>query len=142
MIKAVTYILENDATVNALVGRNSRDTKSKVFPVIMPQSEVEPYIVVRLLSKTPLGRGCGYSYTIGVTSYHTSYDDVTELNEAVISAIENYPDGNVNGVDFGGLNFNSESDEYAVDRIAVTHEHPVYAKLTTFTGIGDDGVSS
>ncbi len=142
MIKAVTYILENDATVQSLVGDNSRSSKHKIFPVIVPQSEVEPYIAVRLLNKTPTGRNCGFQYTIAVTSYHTSYDDVTELNQAVIYAIEGTASGTVNGCDFSGLNLISESDEFAVDRIAVTHEHPVYAKISTFIGMGDDGISS
>ena len=137
MINAVTYILENDATVQSLVGGNSRNNKHKVFPVIMPQSEVEPYIVVKLSGKSPMGRDCGYMYSITVVSYHTSYDDVSALNQAVINALTNHSKGTVNGVDFGGLDFIDESDEYAVDRIAVSHEHPVYAKITTFNGIAD-----
>jgi hypothetical protein len=142
MIKAVTYILENDPTVQQLVKANSRQDKFKVFPVIVPQSEIEPYIAVRLLSKQSLGKNCGYSYTIGVTSYETSYDRVTALNQAVIDALEGYPSGEVNSVDFGGLNFLNESDEYMVDRIAITHEHPLYAKTSTFVGMGSDGIQS
>jgi hypothetical protein len=143
MVNAVTYILENDPTVQSLVGGNSRSSKHKVFPVITPMSEVEPYIVVRLLSKTPLGNGCGFLYNIAVISYHTSYDDVTVLNRAIIDAIVGYPSGIVNGVDYGRLTFASESDEpFSVDRIAITHEHPLYIKATTFTGMGDDGISS
>ena len=142
MIKAVTYILENNSTIQSLVGGNSRASKYKVFPVIVPQSEVEPYIVVRLVNKEKLGRGCGYAYTIGVTCYETSYDKVTDLNQAVIDALEGEPSGVVNGVDFSGLNFVSEQDEFMVDRIAITHEHPLYAKSSTFIGMGNDGISS
>lgn len=145
MIKAVTYILENDALVQELVGANSRNDKHKVYPVIAPQSEVEPYIVVKLLNKVPLGGGlsCGFNYTVGVTCYETSYDKVIALNQAIIDAIINTPRGTVNSVDYGGLMFISESDEaFGVDRISVTHEHPVYAKISTFTGMGSDGVSS
>jgi len=143
MIKAVTYILENDSTVQSLVGGTSRASKHKVFPVIVPMSEVEPYIVVKLASKTPLGNNCGYNFVVTVMSYETSYDRVIALNQAVIDALVAYPRGTVNSVDYGGLMFSSESDEaFGVDRIAVTHEHPVYAKVSTFTGMGDDGVSS
>lgn len=145
MIKAVTYILENDSVVQALVGDNSRSDKHKVYPVIAPQSEIEPYIVVKLGNKTPLGSSsaCGYDYNIIVMSYETSYDRVIALNQAVIDALVNYPRGTVNSVDYGGLMFTSESDEaFGVDRISVTHEHPVYAKVSTFRGMGSDGVSS
>jgi hypothetical protein len=142
MIKAVTYILENDPVVQSLVGGNSRSSKHKVFPVIVPQSEVEPYIVVSLVNKQKLGRDCGFSYFISVTCYETSYDKVTVLNQAIIDALELYPSGVVNGVDFSGLNFENEKDEYMVDRIAITHEHPLYAKSSTFIGMGNDGISS
>jgi hypothetical protein len=142
MIKAVTYILENDPVVQQLVKGNSRQDKYKVFPVIVPQSEVEPYIVVSLLNKEKLGRNCGFQYSISVTSYETSYDRVTALNQAVIDALEAYPAGEVNSVDFSGLNFVNERDEYMVDRIAITHEHPLYAKTSTFVGMGSDGVQS
>jgi hypothetical protein len=142
MIKAVTYILENDTTVQQLVGGNSRADKHKVYPVIVPESERDPYIAVRLLSKETLGRNCGYRYNIGVTCYHSTYDGVTALNQAIIDALETYPSGNVNGVDFSGLNFLNESDEFMVDRIAVTHEHPLYAKTSVFLGMGNDGIQS
>jgi len=131
MIKAVTYILENNATVQGLVGlRASSASDYKVFPVVVPQSEKAPYIAVRLSGKSSLGKGCGYNYTVEVASYHTSYDDVTTLNAAVITALTGQARGTVNGVAFGALNFSNESDDFAKD-------HGLYAKVTTFEGWAD-----
>lgn len=134
MIKAITYILENDATVQSLVGGNAAADKHKVYPVIVPSSEVEPYIAVRLTSKRMLGRDadCGYEYGFQVSSYATSYDDVTALNDAVVSALTGQASATVNGVSVGFINFITEHDEFAVDRISITYEHPVYMKVSTF----------
>jgi hypothetical protein len=138
MIKAITYILENDATVQSLVGANSRDDKHKVYPVIAPITEKGPYIIVTLLSKSRVAKHCGFQYAISVTSYHETYDGSIQLNNAVIRAIENTASGNINGVDFSYMTFTDERDEYTVDRIGITHEHPLYAKVSIFTGQGDE----
>lgn len=136
MMNAVTHILKNDATVGSLVGNNAAGDKKKVYPVIVPSSEIEPYITVRIVDKRRPAKGCDYEYTVQVTSYDLNYDDVVTLNNAVISAIEGQASGTVNGYSFGYLNFVTEQDEYMVDRIAITHEHPLYAKTTTFVGYG------
>jgi len=130
MIKAVTYILENNSTVQGIVGLRSAGTDYKVFPVVVPQSEKAPYIAVRLSGKTSLGKDCGYTYTVEVVSYHTSYDDVTTLNAAVISALTGQAGATVNGVAFGALNFSNESDDFVKD-------HGLYAKVTSFEGWAD-----
>jgi len=132
MIKAITYILENDSTVASLCGMNAASVKTKVYPVIVPSSEVEPYIAVRLTSKKLIGKGCGYEYGFQVSTYATSYDAVTALNDAVVSALKNQAPATVNGVDIGWINFITEHDEFAVDRISITYEHPVYMKVATF----------
>jgi hypothetical protein len=129
VVDAVTYILNNDATVQGLVGLNKEEDKYKIYPVVVPQSETAPYISARLSSKEPQGKesGCGYLFTVTVSSYANSYDDVQALNVAVIAALLNQANGTVNGVDFGGLFFVNESDDYL-------REHNLFIKLTTFGG--------
>ena len=132
MIKAITYILENNATVQGLVGNRVGGTTTdyKVFPVVVPESEKSPYIAVRLVAKTKQAKGCGYLYSVQTVSYHTTYDGVTALNNAVIAAIEGQASGTVNGVAFSFANFSNESDEFV-------NEHKLYAKISTFDGIAD-----
>ena len=136
MIDAVTYILENDPVVQGLVGNNKANNKHKVYPIIVPQTEVEPYIAVRMVSRVSLGKNCGHQYTIQVASYTLSYDDTTALSQAVIDVLDGHEGGTINGVEFGWLNFLEENDQnFGVDRISITHEHPVYARVATFTGV-------
>ena len=133
MLKAVTYILENDATVQSLVGNKTVDgleAYHKVYPVVAPAEEKDTYIACRISGKSQLAKGCDYTYLIDVSSYATSYDAVTALNNAVISALEGEAGGTVNGVDFGSLTFNNEVDGYDVDR-------RLFYKITTFDGIAN-----
>ena len=133
MVKVVTYILENNATVQGLVGLRANpdtDVKHKVFPVVMSQDNKAPYIVVRLSSRARAAKNCDWTYGVQVVSYANSYDDVTALNEAVITAIENQARGTVNGETFGFMYCSGESDDYV-------KEHNLYAKITTFEGMAE-----
>lgn len=132
MVKAITYILENDATVQGLVGNKSQlavDDYHKIYPVVAPATETAPYCVVRLIGRTPQAKGCDDLYQINVASYANSYDAVTALNEAVRSAIDGTAAATINGVDFGYANPVNETDDYI-------REHNLYAKITTFEGQG------
>lgn len=129
MVKAITYILENNATIQGIIGQNAAADKYKVYPVVVPQSETEPYIVVRQTGKVAVGKGCdSYNYVIEVLSYEKSYDDVTTLANAVRSALEGQSTTTVNGVAFGFLNFTNESDSFSAD-----HGNS-YVKISTFEG--------
>ncbi len=133
MLKAVTYILENNAGVQALVGNKTVDgleAYHKVYPVVAPIEEKDKYVVCKISGKTNLARNCDYTYQIDVASYATSYDEVTSLNAAVISALEGQASGTVNGVAFGSLTFSNEIDGFDVDR-------RLFIKITTFNGIAD-----
>lgn len=128
MIDAVNYILENSATIQALVGLRSNNTDYKVYPVVVPQSEVAPYIVTRIAGRLKEGKGCSSSaYTIEILSYATSYDGVTDLNEAVISVIEAQTPATINGVAYGYLVHTNELDGFEKD-------HDLYFKISTFEG--------
>lgn len=133
MLKAVTYILENDVTVQGLVGNKTiegLESYHKIYPVVAPSEEKDKYCVCRVSGKTQLAKNCDYEYQIDVASYATTYDDVTTLNNAVISACTSQQNGTVNSVNFGSLTFSNEVDGFDVDR-------RLYFKVTTFNGIAD-----
>lgn len=132
MVKAVTYILENNSTVQDLVGQNVAGEKFKVYPVAVPQSETGPYIIVRQSAKVEIGKGCNsFVYGIEVLSYALSYDDVTALNIAVINALQNEASGTVNSVAYGYLNLTNEIDSFSAD-----HGNQ-YIKISSFEGTAD-----
>jgi len=128
MVKAATYILENDNGIQELIGGKSHGNNHKVYPVVVPESEKAPYIVVRVVGRQHAGKGCDDSFQILVVSYANSYDNVTEINEEVISVLESSR-GNFNGIDIGYFILSNESDDYV-------KEHSLYAKMTTFDVIG------
>lgn len=134
MVKVVTYILGNNATVQGLLGNKAQtqtDIYYKVYPVVAPQTETAPYIAVRMTGKVPFGKNnCGNTYTINVVSYAKSYDEVTTLNDAVITAITSTSGATINGQAFSYLNLTNESDDFVL-------EHRLYAKVTTFEGVAE-----
>lgn len=131
MVNAVTYILENNETIQGLVGVRSTGSDYKVFPGVVFESEKGPYIVVRQSGQVPAGKNCGHVYTIDVISYAKSYDAVQTLTAAVRSALEAQGSATVNSVGFGFLNFVNEVDgEFLKD-------HLLYTRITTFEGNAD-----
>lgn len=88
MVEGVIDILIANATIQTLVGQNAALDKYKVYPVIAPQTEKYPYIVVRLSSRVRGAKNCGYESSVDVISVHKSYDEVTDLDDAVITALE------------------------------------------------------
>ena len=129
MVNAVTYILDNNATVQGLVGlRSTGGSDYKVFPVVVFESEKAPYIVVRQSGKVSLGKSCGHTYTIDVICYAGSYDAVKALSAACITALEAQTSGTINGYAFGYLNATNEIDgEYVRD-------FNLYTRVSTFEG--------
>lgn len=131
MVKAVTYILENDATVQELVGADPSGEQHKVYPVVSFEDNKIPYLIVSVVARPRMGKGCNFNYQIQVSSYAASYDEVTELNEAVISALEGQGTDNINGISFGYMNFITEADGvFDKDRMA-------YVKNAIFEGAGE-----
>lgn len=129
MVDAVTYILENDATIQGIIGLRSTGSDYKVFPVVVPSSETAPYIAVRLIGKSRPAKNCDFNYVINVVSYAKSYDDVQDLNSAIIYAIESATPATINSADFGFLNLTNEADDFV-------KENNLYAKILTFEGHG------
>lgn len=125
MLKAITYILENDVTVQSVVGLNKAGDKHKVYPVVIPETETAPYLVARITGKTLGAKGCGYIFTIEVNAYHYSYDDVSALAAAAEDALLSEGQGTINGVSFGWAQLLNESDEFVKD-------HDLYVKTLSF----------
>ena len=114
MVSDVNDILKGNSGVQSLLGLNKAGDKYKVYPVVVPSSEVGPYIAVSLVSKSRLAKDCDFNYGYQVSSYAKSYDAVTALNDAVIVALEG-----------GGYIFTNESDGY-------NNDHELYVKTSTF----------
>jgi len=125
MINAIVYILNNDATLSSLLGNNKADTKTKVYPVVVSETEKAPYCVCRVASKSRLAKGCSYTFSIEVTAYSTSYDDLYDISEAIIDALESTASGTYNGDSFAFAVFNNEYDNFSKD-------HDLYYKTLTF----------
>jgi hypothetical protein len=117
MIKAVTYILNTDATFQTLVGQNVATSKYKAYPLIAPQVESVPYSICRMTSKqlqhkgTSAGGRNSYRCGFQVVSYADSYDDVALIDDAVVEALVPYS-GTINGVNISFLEFIDSSDDY------------------------------
>ncbi len=109
MIKAVNYILNNDAALSALVGRNLEDTKTKVYPVIIPNPETPPFIVTSVQGTEPQN-GCPDKLTIQVVSYAKTYDEAVDISAAARTALQNQGGQTVNGYVFSFLNMTNEVD--------------------------------
>lgn len=129
MLKAVIHILTNDATVQSLVGLNRAGDKYKVYPIVVPDTEGYPYCVARMSGKTPGAKNCGYIYNIEVVAYHTSYDDVSDLIEAIEDALISAPAQEVEGVSFGFSFLINESDDFIRDQ-------DLYVKTASFQAHG------
>ena len=139
MVKGITHILTNNATIQGLVGRNAADDKYKVYPVICPHPEKHPYIVVRSSGKVPFGQGkCAdttFTYSFEVHSFHKNYEDAEVLDNAVISAL-NLRDGGVfNGVEFAEI----RPGTLGADGDYVSEYEGLFHKVSTFEAEVNEG---
>lgn len=127
MVKVVTYVLENNATVQGLLGEKSHGENHKVYPVIVENSEKAPFISVRLTDSSRLGKdvSCGTDNTVLVSCWCESYDDLDALADAVIDALEGQS-GSINGVNVGSIFYENQADlDYSKD-------YKVYGRGLTF----------
>lgn len=133
MINAFTYIIENDTNVQPLLGLNAAEEKYKVYPVVAPSSEKFPYITCAILSAPKVAINCGYMYSIQVSVYHQSYDEVGALADAVRVALEDQAHAGqlINGVQVGFINYTDISDAFTKG------EQDLYVKLMTFEGVAN-----
>ena len=125
MIKGITYILKTDPTFQSIVGQNPALSKYKAYPVIAPQTEVIPFSVCRMTSKTlEVMNRTDFECEFTVSSYHKNYDDVEDLDNAVVQALVPRS-GTYNGITFGYIEFLNTSDDFEM-----TGE--LYIKVSSF----------
>lgn len=139
MVKGITHILTNNATVQNLVGRNAEDDKYKVFPVIVPHPEKHPYVVVRSNGRTPFGEGkCAdntFTYSYEVHSFHKNYEDAEALDTSVCEALALDNGGTYNGVEFQEI----RAIVRGADGDYVKDYEGLYHKVSTFEAIVNEG---
>ncbi len=82
--------LTEDTTVSSIVG-------DKVFPLIADQEIETPFIVYRVSLIDNLTKDGADHFVVEILSYEKTYNKSLELNEAVVSAIDN--------VDLNGANY-------------------------------------
>lgn len=135
MVKGITHILKNNSGVQALIGQNTSGDKYKVYPVVCPNPETSPYIVVIQTGKTPIEcKGMvpnAFTYSYEVYSFSPNYDTAVSINEAVITALS-LPDGGThNGVNFSEIRFTNEREGYDKD-------YSLYGKISSFEAQVDE----
>ena len=129
MVKAITYLLDNNSGVQALVGMKSSGEGYKVYPVAIPSTEKAPYIAVSMVGMNRPARNCNFLFTFNITCYHTSYDNATELAEAILDAIEQQAPATINAEEFGFAILVNAADGFS-------KEHELYSKTLTFEASG------
>ena len=116
MIQGVIYILKEDTTIKALVGRNKSGDKFKVYPVRSGDAEETPFITVWITGKVPYEcKGISptsWQYTFEVHSYAKSYDKAQEIDEAVETALVN-PEGTYATYVFQEILFKNTKDMFS-----------------------------
>lgn len=132
MTQGITYILNNDATFQSLVGLNAAGVKYKAYPVVCPQPEQAPYSVVLLTGKTPFGvckdANTTYAYSFDVISFDKNFEEVVSLDEAVVSALDGKT-GTYNSVAFNDIRHETTRDgDYS-------NEYHVFSRVSSFTAI-------
>jgi hypothetical protein len=132
MIAGINEILNENAGVIAVVGRNALDTKVKVYPIAAPSSESLPYLTTSLAGNTPtLYKGLPSSLdapTFAVNVHATSYDEVTTIAEAVRGALDEKTSVTEAGYSFDRIWYTNEYDRPEM----FTPDHPVYVRTLIF----------
>jgi len=116
MTQGIIDILIDDSTVQRLVGQNAAENKYKVYPLVVPQDEKPPYIVVKLASKPAIPckgqRPTSFQPTANVFCYAVNYEETLALETAVINALDGLTAGTYNGINFSYLRYVDTSEDY------------------------------
>lgn len=135
MVKGITHILKNNATVQGLIGQNARGDKYKVFPVVCPTPDVAPYLVVKMTGRTPIdckgGAATTFIYSYDVYSFHHNYDTAVTIAEAVEDALAIPDGGTYNSVVFDDIRYTNRSEGY-------DKEFSLYAQISSFEAQVDE----
>jgi hypothetical protein len=94
MTSGIIEILIGNPLIQLTVGLNAKGDKYKVYPMVCPQPEDQPYIVVEKTGNTTRSMGKEIHSTLDYTTYNVlcygkNFRKTEELNEAVRAAIDN-----------------------------------------------------
>ena len=135
MVKGITHILKSNAGVRALIGQNEAGDKYKVYPVMCPNPEKSPYIVVIQTARTPIdckgSSPTSFDYSYDVYSFDANYDTVVSINHTVIDALDLQTKATHNSVVFDEIRFTNEKEAYDKD-------YRLYAKISSFEAQVDE----
>lgn len=116
MTEAIVAILIADTNVQTLVGQNKAEDKYKVYPVIVPEGEEHPYIVVRTTSRPPEEcknqRASAFMPSATVFCYAQNYEDVLAIEAAVVDALDHKTGGTYGGINVNNLRYIDTSDAF------------------------------
>lgn len=114
MMQGVIEILIEDATVQTVVGRNAANDKYKVYPVITPQKEKPPYVVLALTGSDPVqAKNCRSTLdkeNFDCLIYSNNYEQGHAIDIAIRAALDGKNSVTENGIHFDNIWFVSRRD--------------------------------
>ena len=113
MTNGVIDILINDSLIQNVVGKDKKDDTYKVYPVLCPQPEQHPYIVIRINSEELIDCKEGTNdstYSFSVYCFGASYEKISDMSNAVKLALREYT-GESDGVQFEEIRYVTMRDE-------------------------------
>lgn len=112
MIQGVIQILLDASAVTSEVGQNKGNNKAKIYPVVCPQPEEDPYITVSKISTNP--DSCKVStldeVNFTVLHYSKNYIKADAMHEATRAALEVIQDHTESGFEFADIRFVTDRD--------------------------------
>jgi hypothetical protein len=132
MTEGIVAILIADSNVYSLVGQNKAGDKYKVYPVVVPQGEVHPYIVAKTKARPPVEckgqRPSAFTPSTTVYCYAQKYEDVLDLEDAVINALDRKEAGSYGGMNLAELRYVNSSEDF----IQTTDGLGLYVRMPQF----------
>src|ERR1043165_2629487 len=129
MVKGIDYILINDTEVRQVVGQNKAGDKYKVYPVVCPSQEEKRYITVSQTSKPPVecknASPTSWDGSFDVICWAKNYDDLDEMEAAVVEALDHKPEGVYTGGRLSEIRYADGKDMFS-------NESQLYARIISF----------
>jgi hypothetical protein len=114
MTNGIIDILTSDSLIQNAVGLDKDGDTYKVYPIICPQPEQHPYIVVRINSQEPIecmdGPASDSTFNFSVYCFGNSYEKISSMSDSVKIVLDRY-NGTNDGVQFEEIRFVTLRDE-------------------------------
>ena len=116
MLKGAIAILIADTAIQTAVGTNGSSTAYKVYPLIAPQDERRPYVLLRRTFNPALDCKDAPSELdkpgFDVVVYTETYEEAFNISVLIRTALDGYR-GTINGVTFKALWFSNAEDLFS-----------------------------